>query len=126
MPSDLTLRAVRETSRPPSLVRLRDGDEQAQFDIGVEFAIGQCRSLLEQGVPGIHFYVLNKSQACEEILAAYDFRNQVDRRVFELHTKGLSSRQIQTAINEEFDQTLDQRTISRTINRARDSYTKGR
>ncbi|MBI1345734.1 methylenetetrahydrofolate reductase [NAD(P)H] [bacterium] len=45
-------------------------DKQAQFEIGVDFAIQQCRDLLEQGVPGLHFYVLNKSQACRKILTA--------------------------------------------------------
>jgi len=45
-------------------------DEGAQFEIGVEYAIGQCRELLEAGVPGMHFYALNKSQACERILDA--------------------------------------------------------
>ncbi|MEZ6046637.1 MAG: methylenetetrahydrofolate reductase [NAD(P)H] [Planctomycetaceae bacterium] len=49
-------------------------DEEAQFEIGVEYAIGQCRQLLDEGVPGIHFYVLNKSQACERILEALDFQ----------------------------------------------------
>ena len=44
-------------------------DKDAQFKIGVDFAIGQCQDLLERGVPGIHFYVLNRSQACETILA---------------------------------------------------------
>ena len=45
-------------------------DKQAQFEIGVEHAIGQCRELMDQGVPGIHFYVLNRSRACERILQA--------------------------------------------------------
>lgn len=48
-------------------------DKQAQFDIGVEFAIEQCRELIEEGVPGIHFYALNKSNACEMILDAIDY-----------------------------------------------------
>jgi methylenetetrahydrofolate reductase (NADPH) len=43
-------------------------DKQAQYDIGVEHAIQQCRELIDQGAPGLHFYVLNKSKACEEIL----------------------------------------------------------
>ncbi|NOX55407.1 MAG: methylenetetrahydrofolate reductase [NAD(P)H] [Planctomycetes bacterium] len=45
-------------------------DRAAQFEIGVEHAIEQCRELVEAGVPGIHFYVLNRSRACERILEA--------------------------------------------------------
>lgn len=45
-------------------------DKDAQFQAGVEFAIAQCRRLLGEGIPGIHFYVLNRAQACEEILQA--------------------------------------------------------
>ena len=43
-------------------------DKQAQYDIGVEYAIAQCRELIDQGVQGIHFYILNKSHAGREIL----------------------------------------------------------
>ena len=45
-------------------------DKQAQFEIGVEHAIEQCRRLKSSGVPGMHFYVLNKSHACQQILEA--------------------------------------------------------
>ncbi len=45
-------------------------DAEAQFEIGVEYAIDQCRQLIDNGVPGIHFYALNRSQACERILDA--------------------------------------------------------
>lgn len=45
-------------------------DKSAQFEIGVEFAIQQCRELIDQGVAGIHLYVLNKSQAGRRILDA--------------------------------------------------------
>ncbi len=45
-------------------------DKQAQMEIGVNHAISQCRDLLKQGAPGIHFYALNKSQACQQILEA--------------------------------------------------------
>ena len=48
-------------------------DKAAQFEIGVDYSIQQCRALLEQGVPGLHFYALNKSQACELILDALDY-----------------------------------------------------
>ncbi|MCL4108528.1 UNVERIFIED_CONTAM: hypothetical protein GTU68_046809 [Idotea baltica] len=43
-------------------------DDQAQFEVGVEFAIDQCNALRQAGVPGIHFYALNKSDACDKIL----------------------------------------------------------
>ena len=49
-------------------------DKPAQFEIGVEYAIQQCRELIDAGVPGMHFYVLNKSQACERILDTLGIR----------------------------------------------------
>jgi len=39
-----------------------------QFQVGVEFATRQVEKLLAAGVPGIHFYVLNKSQATSAVL----------------------------------------------------------
>ena len=51
-----------------SRLELAKDDKQAQYKIGVDFAITQCRELIEQGVSGIHFYILNKSQAGREIL----------------------------------------------------------
>ncbi len=45
-------------------------DLPAQFEVGVEHAIQQCQQLIDAGAPGIHFYALNKSQACERILDA--------------------------------------------------------
>lgn len=41
-----------------------------QFQVGVQFAIQQVQGLLAGGVPGLHFYVLNKSQAASEVLRA--------------------------------------------------------
>ena len=43
-------------------------DEQAVFDVGVDFATRQAKQLVEAGVPGLHFYVLNKSQATSRVL----------------------------------------------------------
>ena len=43
-------------------------DEAAQFEAGVEFASRQVRGLLDGGVAGIHFYVLNKSPATARVL----------------------------------------------------------
>jgi methylenetetrahydrofolate reductase (NADPH) len=48
----------------------RDEDPADQFETGVEFATAQVQSLLDQGVPGIHFYVLNKSPATCRVLRA--------------------------------------------------------
>ena len=49
-------------------------DPQAQFEIGVEYAIEQCRELIAAGVPGMHFYVLNRSESCERILEGLGMR----------------------------------------------------
>lgn len=43
-------------------------DAEAVHDVGVEYATAQCRELLGRGVPGIHFYTLNRSKATVEIL----------------------------------------------------------
>ena len=48
-------------------------DKPAQYEIGVKYAIDQCRELIDQGVNGIHFYILNKSQAGREILDGLGF-----------------------------------------------------
>ena len=45
-------------------------DPAGQFEVGVEFAIQQTADLIENGVPGIHYYVLNKSEAAERVLNA--------------------------------------------------------
>lgn len=51
-------------------------DEQAQLEIGVEHATRQCQELLAHGAPGIHFYALNKSQACQKILENLNLSGQ--------------------------------------------------
>jgi len=43
-------------------------DDQAVADFGVEYATRQCEELLRAGVPGIHFYTLNKAAATTKIL----------------------------------------------------------
>jgi methylenetetrahydrofolate reductase (NADPH) len=42
-------------------------DPDAIYRIGMEFSIHQCRELLADGAPGLHFYTLNKSRAAIEI-----------------------------------------------------------
>jgi methylenetetrahydrofolate reductase (NADPH) len=43
-------------------------DNDAVRAIGVEYATAQCRDLLARGVPGIHFYTLNRSLATRHVL----------------------------------------------------------
>jgi methylenetetrahydrofolate reductase (NADPH) len=45
-------------------------DESGQFEVGVEFATRQVQELLDSDVPGLHFYVLNKSPATVRVLQA--------------------------------------------------------
>lgn len=45
-------------------------DPDRQADVGVRHAIRQCRELLDAGIPGLHFYLLNKSEATFRILQA--------------------------------------------------------
>ncbi|HTM55949.1 MAG TPA: methylenetetrahydrofolate reductase [NAD(P)H] [Pirellulales bacterium] len=46
------------------------GTPEDQFRVGVDFATRQVRELVESGVPGMHFYVLNKSRATTDVLNA--------------------------------------------------------
>ena len=54
-------------------------DEAAQFEAGVAFAATQVRELLDGGVPGLHFYVLNKSPATIRVLEQVGLRPGVER-----------------------------------------------
>lgn len=45
-------------------------DAEWQFEVGVKHAQTQLEGLLKAGVPGVHFYVLNKSQATAAVLEA--------------------------------------------------------
>ena len=44
-------------------------DDNAVRDLGVEYASRQVEELWENGVPGVHFYVLNRSYSVSRILA---------------------------------------------------------
>jgi methylenetetrahydrofolate reductase (NADPH) len=45
-------------------------DPDGQFEAGVEFATRQAADLIAHGIPGIHFYVLNKSEATKRVLTS--------------------------------------------------------
>lgn len=54
----------------PLAARLEEmsDDDAAAAEFGIEYATRQCEELLGAGVPGIHFYTLNKAQATVRIL----------------------------------------------------------
>jgi methylenetetrahydrofolate reductase (NADPH) len=43
-------------------------DEEAAMEFGIEYATRQCEELLRAGVPGLHFYTLNKSHSTVQVL----------------------------------------------------------
>lgn len=47
-----------------------NGDAESTYKMGVEFAVKQCDELIKGGVPGLHFYTLNKIDPTREILSA--------------------------------------------------------
>ncbi len=54
---------------PGKLVRGMEAvDEEDMVKLGVDYATEQCLQLLEFGVPGLHFYTLNRNKATEMIL----------------------------------------------------------
>jgi methylenetetrahydrofolate reductase (NADPH) len=56
---------------PAALLAACEGcstDNDAVRALGVEHATAQCRDLIAQGVPGIHFYTLNRSLATRHVL----------------------------------------------------------
>ena len=56
---------------PPTLDKLLDkyaDNDESVRDMGVEYATAQVRELWDEGVPGVHFYVLNRSYSVSRIL----------------------------------------------------------
>jgi methylenetetrahydrofolate reductase (NADPH) len=43
-------------------------DAEAVVRFGIDYAVRQCKSLIEGGAPGIHFYTLNRTHSTAEIL----------------------------------------------------------
>jgi len=50
-----------------SLEKYADNDE-ACADFGIEYATRQCEELLRGGVPGLHFYTLNKARSTIQVV----------------------------------------------------------
>jgi methylenetetrahydrofolate reductase (NADPH) len=59
-------------SKVPAALRARlDGlvnDDAAAMEFGIEYATRQCEELLRAGVPGLHFYTLNKAHSTVRVL----------------------------------------------------------
>ena len=56
---------------PPPLRAKLDAlgnNEEAAIEFGIEYATRQCEELLRAGVPGLHFYTLNKSRSTVQVL----------------------------------------------------------
>ncbi len=50
------------------LAKLPPDDKQALENFGIDFATKQCRELVKAGVPGLHFYTMNRSKSTVEIV----------------------------------------------------------
>jgi methylenetetrahydrofolate reductase (NADPH) len=50
-----------------SLEKYRDDDDGCA-EFGIEYATKQCADLLRQGVPGLHFYTLNKARSTAAVV----------------------------------------------------------
>jgi len=48
------------------LAKVENSDDAA-VELGIEYATQQCQDLIKHGVPGIHFYSLNKSHSLQAI-----------------------------------------------------------
>ncbi|MBI5094021.1 MAG: methylenetetrahydrofolate reductase [NAD(P)H] [Candidatus Hydrogenedentes bacterium] len=56
-------------------------DPQGQYDVGIYSATRQVEELVESGCPGVHFYVLNRSQAASQILRSLTLPPKTKRGV---------------------------------------------
>ena len=46
-----------------------ENDEEGAVNYGIELCTRMCRELLKSGVPGLHFYALNRSRSTQTILS---------------------------------------------------------
>jgi methylenetetrahydrofolate reductase (NADPH) len=51
------------------LAALPEGDISALLNFGVDIAFEQCKELIESGVPGLHFYTMDRSKSTSRVLA---------------------------------------------------------
>ncbi len=63
-----SLCAAKLPDRLVERLRVHESDPETQIQIGIEYAAMQSRELLREGVPGVHYYVLNRSDTIGRIL----------------------------------------------------------
>jgi len=51
------------------LDRLSGAEASEVLNFGIDFATEQCRDLLKNGVPGLHFYTMNRKKSTTEIIS---------------------------------------------------------
>lgn len=51
-----------------------ENDDAAAEKLGIDFATAQCRELLDNGAPGLHFFCLNESRIVETIMSRLQLR----------------------------------------------------
>lgn len=52
-------------------------DDNAAVEMGIDYATRQCEGLIRFGVPGIHFYSLNKSKSVKAIFEKLGFQGRL-------------------------------------------------
>jgi len=50
------------------LADLKPDNKEALISFGVNFALHQCRDLIEKGIPGLHFYTMDRKDSVERIV----------------------------------------------------------
>ena len=64
-------------ARIPAPLRKRleelGGNDEAVAEFGIEYATKQCEDLLKAGVPGLHFYTLNKAHSTTQVIKNLGF-----------------------------------------------------
>jgi len=57
------------------LDKLAQADKDEVLNFGIDFAVEQCRELLQKGVAGLHFYTMNRSKSTTEIITRLQQKN---------------------------------------------------
>ncbi len=52
------------------MIGLYEHDEQGLFDAGIDYAVGQIRDLINNGVDGIHLYTMNNPEVAKKVYDA--------------------------------------------------------